>query len=484
MGSRIRVRFSGLVLFAGNILSFLLGFIFIVLVSRNLSQGDLGAWFFIGSLLTYFEVLEKAVPYWTLRDSARGVKISKTSAVAGAILSIPFMIGYAASSFIVSEVAGVGLTLFLIAGLLIPIYYASAPMTSVIYARYPHLAGLRNPIIDGVKIPLAVLLLPYGLGGVIFAVVVANLVYLIYALIIVRREFEEKLNFSWLRKRIRHMWLPLLRSASNYISSASDTFFVGALLSPVQLSYYGIGMTVSNAVKASRQFSLPFSVKVLSQEKTTKSEVRSMLKFLSIFVIPMLVGGIILAPNLYGIFGQTYVKGAWILPPLLLASVFTSYSAILRGLLKGLEKADKDLEVGYGRLLRSMLFITDAVDYLFTGILVISSLILIPLIGMIGAALSRLAASITSFTIFVYMSFRHLSLRDHLVDLEKILAACIPMAGFLLLFKSSGTLMTLLSIVIGGSIFFAALYAIDEESRSLIKIVFNELSNKLLTFLE
>ena len=484
MGSRIRVRFSGLALFVGNILSFLLGFVFIVLVSRNLSQGDLGAWFFIGSLLTYFEVLEKAVPYWTLRDSARGIKVAKTSAVAGALLSAPFTAGYMVSSLIVSDVVGIGLPVFLIAGLLIPIYYASAPMNSVIYAKYPHLAGLRNPIIDGVKIPLAVLLLPYGLGGVILAVVIANLVYLLYALIIVRREFEESLRLSWVKKRLRHVWLPLLQSASNYISSASDTFFVGALLSPIQLSYYGVGMTVSNAIKASRQLSLPFSVKVLSHERATKSEVRSILKFLSIFVIPMLVGGVILAPNLYGIFGKIYVEGAWVLPPLLLASVFTSYSAILRGLVKGLEKADKDLDVGYRELLRSRLFVADAVNYLFTGILVISSLILIPLIGMIGAALSRLAASITSFTIFVYISFRHLSFRSHLIDLAKILSACIPMAGFLLLFKPSGTIMTLLSIMMGGIIFFAALYVIDEESRILIKTMFSELSNKLFTFLE
>ena len=61
---KIRVRLSGLALFAGNVLSFLLGFVFVVLISRNLSQGDLGVWFFIGSMLSYFQVLEKVLPYW------------------------------------------------------------------------------------------------------------------------------------------------------------------------------------------------------------------------------------------------------------------------------------------------------------------------------------------------------------------------------------------------------------------------------------
>jgi len=478
MAKKIRVRLSGLALFIGNILSFLLGFVFIVLVSRKLSQEDLGAWFFIGSLLTYFQVLEKVLPYWVIRDSARGAKIVKTSSFFNLLISIPLLASFLCASYAMSDTVGIDVILFLIASLLLPIYYVQAPVTSVIYATRPHLASLRNPMIDGVKILLALLLLPYGLKGVLVAVIIANLVYLIYSIAIVRDCIEDRLRIDWLKSRIRHAWLPLFRSASGYVNSASDSFLVGILLSPIDLSYYGIGITISNAIRSSAQMSLPFSVKLLAKEETNQREIRSLFKFILIFVIPMLLGGIVLAPNLFGIFGRAYVKGAWILPPLLLAAVFSTYSSALGEMLKGLEKIDKSLEVGYRDLLRSKLFAVDSLDYLSTGILITLSVILIPPMGGFGAAFSRLVASIIISLILTYMSRQYLPFRRLAVDLAKIIVACLPMIVFLMLFKPVGSIRTFISIAAGAAIYFASLYAIDSESRKLIKLFLNELSRR------
>ena len=474
---------SGLALFAGNIASFLLGFVFVVLVSRNLSQGDLGAWFLIGSLLSYFQVFEKVLPYWVIRDSARGAKLARTSAISNLLVAIPFFVGFIAVSFAVADAVKIDVTLFLIAALLLPIYYVQDPITSIIYAKRPHLASLRNPIVDGVKIPVALLLLPYGLKGVLIAVILANLTYLAYSIIVVRDEIEDKFRFDWLKKRLRHLWLPLFQSASGYISSASDSFLVGVLLSPADLAYYGIGITISNVIRSSRQISLPFSVKLLSKGETDRREVRSLLKFISIFVIPMVIGGIVLAPDLFRIFGKVYMKNAWILPPLLIAAALTVYSSAFRGLLRGLEKADKNLDVGYRELLRSMLFITDSMDYLFTAMIIALSILTIPLVGGLGAALSRLAASLTLFSILAYMCRRHLPSRRIIIDLAKISAACLPMTAFLTFFKPSSSITTLIDVGVGAAIYFAALYAIDSESRFLIKSFLRELSERIFAFM-
>ena len=479
---RIRVRLSGFALFAGNIASFLLGFVFIVLISRNLSRGDLGAWFFIGSLLSYFQVFEKILPYWVIRDSARGVKLAKTSATSSLLISIPLFIGFIIASFAAADIVEIDITLFMIAAFLLPIYYVQDPITSIIYAKRPHLASLRNPIVDGVKIPVALLLLPYGLKGVLIAVILANLTYLAYSIIVVRDEIEDKLKLDWLRKRLKHLWLPLFRSASGYISSASDSFLVGFLLSPMDLAYYGIGITISNVIKSAGHMTLPFSVKLLSRGETSRREVRSLLKFISIFIIPMLVGGIVLAPYLFRIFGKTYMENAWILPPLLIAAAFTAYSSAFKGILRGLEKVDKDLDVGYRELLRSMLFITDSMDYLFTAMIIALSILTIPLVGGLGAALSRLAASLTLFSILAYMCRRHLPSRRFIIDLAKICAACLPMTAFLIFFKPISSITTLIDVGIGAAIYFAALYAIDSESRFLIKSFLRELSERMFAF--
>jgi len=483
MNKRIRVRLSGFALFVGNIASFLLGFVFVVLISRNLSQGDLGAWFFIGSLLSYFQVFEKVLPYWVIRDSARGTKLARTSATSNSLMAIPLFIGFVIASFAVADVVEIDITLFLIAAFLLPLYYVQDPITSIIYARRPHLASLRNPIIDGVKIPVALLLLPYGLKGVLIAVILANLTYLVYSIIVVRDEIEDKLRFDWLKKRLKHLWLPLFQSASGYISSASDSFLVGVLLSPTDLAYYGIGITISNVIRSSRQISLPFSVKLLSKGETDRREVRSLLKFISIFIIPMLVGGMVLAPDLFRIFGKVYMKNAWILPPLLIAAALTTYSSAFRGLLKGLEKVDRTLDVGYKELLRSMLFIIDSMDYLFTAVIIALSVLLIPLMGGFGAAISRLTASLILFLILAYMSRRYLPSRRIIVDLAKICAACLPMTAFLIFFKPISSITTLINIAVGAAIYFTTLYAIDSESRALIKSFVKEFSERMFAFM-
>ncbi|MCD6592001.1 MAG: polysaccharide biosynthesis protein, partial [Thaumarchaeota archaeon] len=461
---------------------FLLGFVFVVLVSRNLSQGDLGAWFFIGSMLSYFQIFEKVLPYWVIRDSARGAKLVRTSVTSNALISIPLFIGFLIASSTVADVVKVDVFLFLIASLLLPVYYIQAPLTSVIYARYPHLASLRNPIIDGVKIPLALLLLPYGLKGVLIAVILANMAYLAYSIIVVRKEVEDKLRLDWLKKRLRHIWLPLFQSASGYISSASDSFLVGVLLSPTDLAYYGIGLTISNAIRSSRQLSLPFSVKLISKGETSRREMRSLLKFISIFVIPMLIGGILLAPGLFRIFGKIYMRKAWILPPLLIAAALTTYSSAFKGLLKGLEKIDRNLEVGYKELLRSMLFIVDSMDYVFAAMIIALSLLLVPYMGGFGAAIGRLIASLTIFIILAYMSRRYLPSREILPDLAKICIACLPMAIFLISFKPASAIMTLASVAIGAAIYFITLYIVDSESRTLVKFLIKEFSEKIISF--
>ena len=131
MTSGIRVRLSGFILFTSNLLSFLFGFIFIVLISRNLSQSDLGLWFYIGSIITYFEFLIKVLPFWAMRDFARGRLIAKTSIISSTIISIPLTLTYLSLSGTLSKSSQTSIHPFLVASLLIPIYYASSSINSI-----------------------------------------------------------------------------------------------------------------------------------------------------------------------------------------------------------------------------------------------------------------------------------------------------------------------------------------------------------------
>lgn len=480
----IRVRLSGFILFVSNLASFLFGFIFIVLISRNLSQHELGVWFYIGSIVTYFEFFVKVVPYWVIRDFARGREIVKTAITVSSIISIPLMVFFVILSWWLSTYSKIDLMFFLIASLLIPAYYVSASINSILYARYPHKVGWRIPIIDGLKIPLAIALLPYGLVGVLSAVVIANFLYIFYGLYIVKKEFEKIINYDWLKSRFKHAWLPLMQSGIGYVNSASDSFLVGALLSPIQLSLYGVGTTISNAVRTSSQLVLPFSMKVLVKATISREEATSMVKFLTIFSTPMLIGGILLSRDLYGVFGPAYIEGAGVLWILLLSAVVASYTSIFSGIISGIEKVDYDLDVGFKKLLRSRLFIINLTDYLTTAVLLASSLILIPILSITGAALSRLASSLTSFTIFSILSLKYIDAKRSLVNIGKTIIPCIPMSVYLSLFTDTRAVITILNVFVGAIIYFATLYLIDRESRYMIKTFIKELAQKILSTLE
>jgi O-antigen/teichoic acid export membrane protein len=479
MASRIRVRLSGLILFMSNLLSFLFGFIFIVLISRNLSQSDLGLWFYIGSIITYLEFLVKALPFWATRDFARGRLIAKTTIISSTIISIPLTLIFLSLSGILSTASQAPIYPFLVASLLIPIYYASSSINSIMYVKYPQKVGWRVPLIDGLKIPIALYLLPYGLTGVLIAVIIANFVYVIYGIYVIRRDLEKSFDKDWLKSRVKHSWLPMIQSAIGYVNSASDQFLVGTLLSPLQLSTYGVGVTISNAIRTSSQLSLPFTMNVLSRTSTSKEEVSSITKFVTIFVIPMLIGGIILSRELLGIFGPMYKESAWILLPLLSFAALTSYSAIFYGIISGSEKIDYNLEVDFKTLLKSKLFKLTLIDYGTTAVLIISSMMIIPWLGAFGAALSRLIAASISFTILSIMCVQYLKFTKILKDIVLTTIACIPMTVYLILFKPSGAILALLTISIATIIYFVSLYLLDKESRKLIRTLVQEITQKL-----
>ncbi|MEM4694268.1 MAG: hypothetical protein QW655_07180 [Nitrososphaerota archaeon] len=484
MHSGIRVRLSGFILFVSNIASFLFGFIFIVLISRNLSQHDLGVWFYIGSIITYFEFFVKIIPYWAVRDFARGRRIVKTAVTISSVISIPLMIIFLGLSLWISTYIEADIVVFMVASLLIPAYYVSASINSILYAKYPHKVGWRVLIIDGFKIPLAFILLPYGLVGVLSAVVIANFFYIFYGLYIVRREFEEKLDYEWLKKRFKHVWLPIMQSGIGYVNAASDSFLVGTLLSPAQLSLYGVGTTISNAVRASSQLALPFSMKIIAKTTVSKDEISSMIKFLTIFTMPMLVGGVLLSKNLYGIFGPAYIDGSGILWILLLSAVITSYTSIFSGTISGTERADYDLSVSFKKLLRSRLFTIILVDYLATILLIVSLFTFIPILNITGAALSRLVSSLSLLIVFSLLCSQYIDVRKNLVNIGRITIACIPMSAYLLFFAYPRAYITIINIFVGAAIYFTALYLVDKESRYLIRRFIKELAEKVFSILE
>src|SRR5262249_12132803 len=84
--SKIRLRYASGIAFLARIISLFTGFLFTLIVTRNLSVEQFGQWTVISSLVLYGTFPAYIVGYWLTRFAARGEKV----ATLGLTLTIPF----------------------------------------------------------------------------------------------------------------------------------------------------------------------------------------------------------------------------------------------------------------------------------------------------------------------------------------------------------------------------------------------------------
>jgi len=89
MLSNIRLRYTGILMFLSNILSYCIGVVFAVYVARVLSVSEYGVYGFIGSLWDVFAIFSGLFPFWATRMIARGGTFAKTSFIANLLTSLP-----------------------------------------------------------------------------------------------------------------------------------------------------------------------------------------------------------------------------------------------------------------------------------------------------------------------------------------------------------------------------------------------------------
>ena len=70
--SNIRVTYSGLIGLFISFVTTIIGMIFVLITTRQLSEIELGTWGLIGSLMSYVLIIEPIISYWTTRETARG----------------------------------------------------------------------------------------------------------------------------------------------------------------------------------------------------------------------------------------------------------------------------------------------------------------------------------------------------------------------------------------------------------------------------
>jgi len=482
---RVRVRLSGLLIFLGKVLALFTGFAFSVYAARALSKDEYGLWFLVMSLVSYFQVAQSIMPYWGGRDFARGIDVAKTLVAANLMIGAAMWLLFLSLSPLVFVRAVGDMLALMVASLFIPVYYVERSVGTAIGARWPHKLAPRDIIIDVVKLILVVALAaftPLKLVGVMLAVLAGYVCFIGYGLAVLRPVLERRVEIGSVRRWLSMAWLPLYREAGGLLTSASDALLVGLLMSPSSLASYGVALSIAGTLRLTSSLYLALGPKIFSRGAVDGADVANAYKATLMFAVPILVGGMALAPDLIKIFGVRYLEGLPALVLLLLSAFMETLWGIPVTAVVASDKTDAERKVPFKSLLKSSMFRVHTLTYLSFAFMVLMLLALVPRYGLMGAGLALLLTSaFGSLTNLAFLprtreAWRFLPARFML----ECASASALMAALLSFMPRGGTLHTLALIALGAAAYFAVLAAISSEARGMMRALWGEVARRFL----
>jgi len=208
----IRVAYSGMVSFVVGLSSVFTGLIFTLIITRQLTQEEFGAWGLIGSLIAYVLVIHPIVSYWSFREIARGVESGKTAFLSSGALSIVGILIYFLIAYLFGIRTGVDFYILLFAGMLVPVEFLRASLVGISNAYKPQTEEFGVLAFELIKIPLALLTIYYfelGLTGLIITVFISRLSTVVILLIRTYDKIKGKFSKKLIKKWFKFFWLPI-----------------------------------------------------------------------------------------------------------------------------------------------------------------------------------------------------------------------------------------------------------------------------------
>jgi O-antigen/teichoic acid export membrane protein len=245
---------------------------------------------------------------------------------------------------------------------------------------------------------------------------------------------------------------------SSWVVSSIDRYVIGLMLSTAAVGYYSPGYTLGNMIGIFMNpvsFLLPA---VLSKcyDEQDMAEVKtimnySMKYFLGV-AVPSAFGLSLLSRPILTVLSTPEIasQGYLITPFTSLSAIFFGAYAVTAQVIV-LEKKTK---------------ITGAI-WIVAAILSLSlNLILVPHVGIIGAAVTNLLVFAFTFVITTYYANKYLKFNFDLIFLIKSVLASVVMSAFVIWFHPEGTRALIICVGISALIYFIALFLLRGVSKS------------------
>jgi O-antigen/teichoic acid export membrane protein len=267
---------------------------------------------------------------------------------------------------------------------------------------------------------VGLLLLLHDFSGLIYAWVISDFVYILVMMTPLLRALGPP-SFEFSLKRLLKFSLPLM--PGKFISFASS-WFDRAILVPytslaqlgiynATLSAFGVLTAIPGAITTSL-YPAYARIQSIKGKAGLEDAIHAASRFVSFIVIPLTLGLLATAKPALALFvGEPYQYGSVTLQILTLFYAITVLSNAFAGIFLLLGKTATD----------------SAIDAATIAVSLITALLLVPIFGINGAAVSRVVGMLTGFTLTVVLSRRQMKLS---LDLEAFLKSFVAGMGMVL----------------------------------------------------
>ncbi len=495
MTASISLRRTGLVVFAARIASIFSGLVFLVMMTRSLSDQQFGLYEVITDIVTFAAYPAGLAAFWATRDIARGKMSGRTAVVLNLALSSLGIVFYLALSyFSAAKISSASIDTLLFAVILVPVAYFNQAANAVVQGHRPVVLGYAVIFSEAAKLLVAYpLLIVYkvGIEGVIVAVLVANIAQGVSSVALAGDALADPLSAQQAKRWLGNSWLPLLTSlpivlgiADTYVASLAES-------STVLVGHYQAAYSVASLAGYSLYLAAAMYPLLL---KGGSDEVTSMTLDLALaFGIPMAVGAAVLARPVLRLLNplSLYVDASTALGLLAIASLVNTVSVLFDWTLLGRDRVDVDESATFRDFLRSNIFFVAKVDLTISAVYLAAVYLTVTYSRMAGLAIGPTldiwaSAQLAVFTFFIFVKMARIKSMGKLA-IPRSIGYYVAGAGIMAVvlyaleplvdlhhgaFFLAGELVA--ASVVGVSVYGAFVLALDKEMRGFIRRALRE----------
>lgn len=330
---------------------------FTVLITRKLTPEEFGLWAIMGSMISYFLIVEPIISYWTTREIARGKNIGTTSLMMSLLFSLGSIPLYVVASFYVSDINQTSFNVMLLGIFLIPCFFISQTLVGINQGHKPHATSYGTLIFETLKIPIGlgfVLYLQLGIEGAIFTTLLAYLIRIIIQFYYAKPKLKLNFDFYLVKNWFKLSPITLYSTLPHFIWSLDVMLFSIITTSSIGIAYYAISLTIASIIGHSSMISQALYPKLLSGG--SHDHVNQNLIRLFYFAIPLLGVVILFSKPALFVLNPIYDGLSVIVIFLAIRTFFYVINAIFYQILLGIETVDENYNTAFTKFLRSKLF--------------------------------------------------------------------------------------------------------------------------------